>query len=340
MRGQAVRVGLVIAALAIAGVPLDGRASVQPVLTNNEAVAPLLVASAPVPAPEATPAATATAAAMAPVPPPRAAAPRGRGIAPPESASASVLLLDDASGAVLFDRNGHQSLAPASLTKIATAIVAIEQGDLDAPVDVDVDSRAMRGSSVMGLEPGDRFSLRDLLYGLMLPSGNDAALAIGRQVAGSDEAFVERMNALLARLGLRESHFVNPHGLGGVGHYASAYDLAMLSRYAERLPAYREIASADRWVARGSREITLYSLVTEERWAIPGVDVGKSGYTRTAGRTLVLSAERDGHRLHVVVMNDAQTERVAATLIEWGFVNFEWPAPVAVAAAVTSEPVP
>ncbi len=267
------------------------------------------------------------------VPPASAAAPTSRGLTPPESASLAVLLLDDASGTVLFERNGHQTLPPASLTKIATAIVALEGGALDAPVDIDVDSRTMRGSTVMGLEPGDRFSLRDLLYGLMLPSGNDAAIAIGRHVSGSDLAFVDAMNAMVSRLGLRESHFSNPHGLAGIGHYASAYDLAMLSRYAMTVPGYREIASADRWVARGSREITMFSLVTEERWRTPGVDAGKSGYTRSAGRTLVLSAERDGHRLHAVVLNDQQTEAVSAALLEWGFANFEWPAAATVAAA-------
>ncbi len=128
----------------------------------------------------AIPEATIEALAVAPhalVPAATGPAPAARGLPPPGDTSAAVLLLDDASGTVLFERNGHRSLPPASLTKVVTAIVAIEQGDLDATVEVDVDSRTMRGSSVMGLQPGDRFTLRDLLYGLMLPSGNDAAIA-------------------------------------------------------------------------------------------------------------------------------------------------------------------
>src|SRR5205823_13637547 len=115
----------------------------------------------------------------------------------------------------------------------------------------DVDSRAMRGSTVMGLIPGDQFTLRDLLYGMILPSGNDAALAIGRAVSGSDAAFVEQMNALVERLGLNESHFVNPHGLNAVGHETSAYDLAVLARYAMTLPEFRTIVSTTAWTARG-----------------------------------------------------------------------------------------
>lgn len=263
-------------------------------------------------------------------------APTARGVPPPDSTSAAVLLLDDASGAVLFERNGHRTLPPASLTKVVTAIIAIEQGDLEATVEVDVDSRTMRGSSVMGLQPGDRFALRDLLYGLMLPSGNDAAIAIARHISGSDAAFIVEMNALMRRLGLKESTFSNPHGLSGVGHSASAYDLAMLSRYALTLPAYREIATADMWTARGSREISMYSLVTEARWFIPGVDAAKSGFTDSAGRTLVASAERDGHRIHVVVMNNPYTEATAAALVDWAFANFDWAQPPTTSSGATA----
>ena len=131
--------------------------------------------------------------------------------AAPKNNAVAAVLIDEPSGAVLFDKGAHERLAPASLTKIVTLVLALEHGGLDEWVDIDVDSRTMRGSTVMGLIPGDRFTLRDLLYGLMLPSGNDAALAIGRYVAGSDEAFVAQMNALTQRLGLTDSLFANPH---------------------------------------------------------------------------------------------------------------------------------
>src|SRR6185369_13967937 len=116
---------------------------------------------------------------------------------PPKTTASEVLVLDEASGAVLYQAGGETRAAPASLTKIVTAVVAIQQGHLDDWVTVNVDSRTMVGSTIMGLQPGDRFTLRDLLYGLMLPSGNDAALAIGRAVSGSDSAFVAQMNMLM-----------------------------------------------------------------------------------------------------------------------------------------------
>jgi D-alanyl-D-alanine carboxypeptidase (penicillin-binding protein 5/6) len=243
---------------------------------------------------------------------------------PPYTYGAAALLLDEGSGEVLYHHNGHTPLGPASLTKIATAIVAIERSNLDDWVTSNVDSRTMRGSTVMGLIPGDQFTLRDLLYGLMLPSGNDAALAIGRHVSGSDAEFVAEMNALLDRLGLTESHFANPHGLNGPGHATSAYDLAMLSRYAMTLPDFRAIVAAQSWTASGSRRIPMYNLMGGVLYAVPGADGIKSGYTRTAGRTMVASATRNGRRLFAVVLNDSAREADVAALLNWGFAAFEW----------------
>lgn len=251
--------------------------------------------------------------------------PAATGAAPPALQARAALLLDEGSGAVLFASNAHERLAPASLTKIATAVVALEQGgDLDREVEVDVDSRLMRGSSVMGLQPGDRFTLRDLLYGLMLPSGNDAALAIGRAVSGSDNAFVREMNGLAARLGLADTHFANPHGLNARDHYASAHDLAILARYAMSLPSFRELAAAKSWVAHGSREIRLANVnILLNSYA--GADGVKTGFTNRAGKTVVASAARDGHRLFAVLLNDPAREADAAALLDWGFTSHQWP---------------
>lgn len=249
---------------------------------------------------------------------------RADGPPPPLIGAAATLLLDDASGGVLVHESGHTPLPPASLTKIATAVLAIEGGDLDAWVAVDVDSRTMRGSTVMGLVPGDRFTVRDLLYGMMLPSGNDAALALGRHVAGSDAEFVARMNALAERLGLAETHFANAHGLNAAGHLVSAHDLGLLTRYAMTLPAFREVASTQYWEAAGSRLMPLYNVASGPLRTVPGADAVKSGFTRQAGRTLVLSATRDGHRLYAVILNDQQRETDAARLLNWAFAAFEW----------------
>lgn len=243
---------------------------------------------------------------------------------PPEISAAAAVIVDEASAAVLYEKEAHQPLPPASLTKIVTAILALESGNLDDWVEIDVDSRQMRSSTVMGLLPGDRFLLRDLLYGLMLPSGNDAALAIGRHLAGSDEAFVARMNALAHRLGLLASHFENPHGLGGRDHVSSAYDLAMFARYAMSFPTFAAIVTTQNWTANGSRVIGMRNTNTFLT-TYPGADGVKTGYTGRAGQTLVASATRGGHRLYAVVLNTPQRDSDARKLLDWAFANFEWP---------------
>jgi D-alanyl-D-alanine carboxypeptidase (penicillin-binding protein 5/6) len=303
----------------------DGEATESLVLDESgvklEALAPALAA-----APEVPPAAQARLLLPGrPMPFAWAAPPqlKRNAIAPPDTPGLGAVIVDEASGEVIYDRNAHIALPPASLTKIATLILALEYGGLDEEVVSDVDGASMRGSSIMGLEIGDRFSLRDLLYGLMLPSGNDAALAIGRHIAGSDAAFVERMNDLLLRLGLYNSHFANPHGLGRGEHVATPYELAMLARYGMSLPGFFEIVNARTWTARGSRVLPLRN-INSFLWSYAGADGIKTGYTRGAGPTLAASAWRDGRRLYVVILNSSSREDDARRLFNWAFANFEW----------------
>jgi D-alanyl-D-alanine carboxypeptidase len=181
----------------------------------------------------------------------------------------------------------------------------------------------MTDSTVMGLRPGDCFQLRDLVYGLLLPSGNDAALAVGRAVAGSDAAFVEQLNALLRRLELRESRFANPHGLHEPGHVASASDLALLARYAMSLPAFAEVVRTGQWQVQGSRALDVFNTNSFlGRYA--GADGVKTGFTEEAGRTLVASATRGGRRVIVALMNAPARYDDAQLLLDWVFGNFSW----------------
>jgi D-alanyl-D-alanine carboxypeptidase (penicillin-binding protein 5/6) len=272
----------------------------------------------------ASPTAAPTATPVPFVPAPWAASPQAGVMAPPAINARAAVVLDDASAEVLFAKDADMRLAPASLTKIATAIVALERGNLDAEVIVDVDSRTMRRSTVMGLIPGDRFTLRDLLYGMMLPSGNDAALAVGRHLSGSDAAFVAEMNRLAARLGLRDTHFANPHGLGARDHFTSARDLALLSRYAMSLPEFARIVGTAQWLASGSRDIALYN-INSFLFMYSGADGLKTGYTRSAGSTLAASAVRGQRRLFVVLLNAPQREADAMALMDWVFNDFVWP---------------
>ncbi len=244
---------------------------------------------------------------------------------PPRTGALSAVVLDEASGATLFEADPHRELAPASLTKIATAIVVLRRGGLDEEAVSDVDGFTMRGSTTMGLYSGDRITRRDLLYGLLLPSGNDAALVLARSVAGSDDAFVAEMNAVVRELGLRNTFFSTPHGLGRAG-YSSAYDMAILARLAMQQPEFAAVVQTTSWEVSGSREYPVYN-VNSFLFHYDGADGVKTGYTNGAGRTIVASATRDGHRLYAVLLNDQALYTDAAALLDWAFANHSWPEP-------------
>ncbi len=262
-----------------------------------------------------------------PLPAPVAPAPRKIGLKPaPQVGAAAVAVIDGDSGALLYDKNANTPRPPASLTKIATAILAVEGTEMSSGVTVDVDGPRMAardGSTIMGLRPGDCYSMRDLLYGLMLPSGNDAAVAIAKYEAGSEAAFVKQMNTLARRLGLTGTTFTDPHGLGSPQHRSTAYDLAMMARYGMTLPAFREVVGAPLSTTGGSRTIPLYNTnALLQRY--PGADGVKTGFTEEAGRTVVVSAVRNGHRVFVALLDDLYREDSAVALLDWVFQNYQW----------------
>ena len=268
--------------------------------------------------------ATAPASDAVPFPPASAPAPRSlNAMAVPHISADAAVVIDADSGAILYGKDPREPFAPASLTKIATAILAIEGSDLSGWVDSDIDSRSMPDSSLMGLLPGDCFTVTDMLYGLLLPSGNDAALALGRHLTGSDEEFVTAMNTLLHRLGLEDSNFENPHGLDEVGHHASAYDLAMLARYGMTLPEFESIVGETYWTAQGSRTLAMQN-GNHLLGSYPDVDGVKTGFTDEAGLTLVASASRDGRRLFVVLLDAPNRFEEARQLLDWAFEDHLW----------------
>jgi D-alanyl-D-alanine carboxypeptidase len=256
---------------------------------------------------------------------PSSAVPRLRFGAPPApSVSAeAAAVIDGESGRLLYDLRAREHRAPASTTKIMTAILALERGDLDRHVVSETDATRMVGSSVMGLRVGVPISVRDLLYGLMLPSGNDAALEIARAVDGSVPAFVEHMNRKAAEIGLMDTSFQNPHGLDGRQHYSSAYDLALLGRYAMGNAEFATLARARTWHLAPPSDYALYngnSLLN----LYPGADGIKIGWTRRAGWTLVASAVRDGRRVFVTVLKSNDRDADAAALLDWAYAAHEW----------------
>lgn len=243
---------------------------------------------------------------------------------PPLPTGESAVMLDADSGAVLYAKNPHSHLPEASTTKIMTAIVAIENGRLADRFTVDVDSNALAAateSTVMGLMPGQEVSLETLLYGLMLPSGNDAAIAIARHIAGSEQAYVKMMNDKAQAMGLRDTQFKNPHGLDVDGHYSSAYDLAVMARYGMANPTFSTVVSARHYVADGFDLWNLNKLLP----VYPGADGVKPGFTDNAGRCLVGSAVRDNHRVIVVVLRSQDPTSESRDLLDYAFNGFRWP---------------
>jgi D-alanyl-D-alanine carboxypeptidase len=246
-------------------------------------------------------------------------------LAPPSVSAPEAAVVDDDTGLLLYGRAPHAREAPASTTKIATAIVTLEHvQSLDTVVRVTVDGFGMAaadGSSIMGLAPGQRLTVRTLLYGLLLPSGNDAAEQLARSSGESRDQFVGWMNALASdELGLADTHFVNPSGLDADGHYSSAYDLAQLARRAMREDVFREIVETPQITSEGFVLVGHNPLIG----VYPGADGVKTGSTDAAGHTIVGSAVRDGHRLYAVVMHSDDLLADASGLFDWAWSAFAW----------------
>jgi D-alanyl-D-alanine carboxypeptidase len=235
-----------------------------------------------------------------------------------------VAIIDEDSGALLYGRDAHTRVPPASTTKIATTLVALERAtNLNQPVRVTVSGSQMAaadGSSVMGLEPGERVSLETLLYGMMLPSGNDAAEQVALALAGSRERYVDWMNRAAVGLGLRNTHFANPSGMDARGHYSSAYDMAMLARHAMRHPAFRQMAAATHYYGDDYPMTNVNRLIG---W-YAGADGVKVGFTDEARKTIVASVTRGGHRVYVGLMRSEDLPGDCMALFDWVWDTFAW----------------
>jgi D-alanyl-D-alanine carboxypeptidase len=242
----------------------------------------------------------------------------------PTITAGNAIVLDPDTKLALFERDSHERVAPASLTKVMTALVAIEEGDLAQQVTIARED--LIGEASMGLQVGERVSLETLLYGLLLPSGNDAAMAIARAVgtrpgdrsgAVSVARFTGWMNDAATRLELVDSRFVNPHGLDADGHYSSAFDLARLTGFAWQNPAFARIFGSASYqgeghvLQHGNRLIGQYD----------GVVGGKTGLTDGCGFCLITAAQHAGHRLVVVVLRDTRAGAFTDTtaLLGWSY---------------------
>jgi serine-type D-Ala-D-Ala carboxypeptidase (penicillin-binding protein 5/6) len=215
----------------------------------------------------------------------------------------SAAVVDSYSGDFLFAKNENAKQYPASSTKILTALIVIESGDLDHLVTVDLADTKVEPSS-LGLKPGEQYTRRQLLYGLLLKSANDVAMVLARDNAGSISAFAEKMNLRAAQLGATSSHFVNPHGLHDPNHYTTAHDLVLIGRAAMQQPLFREIVSTIYYTWKApSGQIDQLRNHNRLLRHFAGCNGLKTGYTRIAQQVLVSSALRGGHEVISVVLH-------------------------------------
>lgn len=246
----------------------------------------------------------------------------------PKIASDAAIVLEANTGKVLYEKNAESQLYPASLTKIATAIYAIEHSDLDQMVTVSEEAWNTGGSSVY-LEEGEEVKLRNLVAGLLLNSGNDAGVAIAEHMSGSVEQFSEDMNDYLENeIGVQQTHFENPHGLFASEHKTTAKDLALITQHAMKNEAFNEMYGAEILEWDGEKwDATLYThhkLMREDPYE--GVTGGKTGFVPQSGFTLATSATRDNTDLIVITMkSDLKDQSYEDTekLLDYGFEHYE-----------------
>ncbi|MGI1691560.1 D-alanyl-D-alanine carboxypeptidase family protein [Thermoanaerobacter uzonensis] len=248
----------------------------------------------------------------------------------PEIVGPTAVLMDFTTGQVLYDKNMHKRMYPASTTKILTAIIAIERGNLNDIVTASDNVTKIDGNSIY-LSPGEKLTLEQLLYAIMLESANDAAIAIAEYIGGSVENFAKIMNEKAKEIGAHDSHFVNPNGLPDENHYSTPYDMALIARYAMQNPEFRKIVTTIHYQIPPTnkfekvRDLWLSNrLIKPSSFHYEGADGVKTGYTVAAGQVLVASATRDGHRLISVIMGDQGTNIWTDTikLLDYGFQNF------------------
>ncbi len=243
--------------------------------------------------------------------------------AAPDISASSACLIAASTGRILYEKNAFEQRGMASTTKIMSAIVALEYGDREAIITVSDHAAKTEGSSIW-LEAGEKMRLEDLLYGLLLASGNDAAVAIAEGISGSVEEFVKLMNQKAKEIGAANTSFQNPNGLTEENHYTTAYDLALITRYAMQNETFRTIVGTktktipwessewDRTLTNHNKLLNYYE----------GCDGVKTGYTKACGRCLVSTAQRNGMRFICVTLNAPNDWADHQNLLDFAFSNY------------------
>ncbi len=235
------------------------------------------------------------------------------------------ILMDMDSGRILYSKSAHYTQSVASISKIMTAIIAIENGNINKKITVGDEVLKSYGSGIY-VKPGEKIKLEDLIYGLMLRSGNDAALAISEEIAGSEEKFVDLMNKKAQKLNMKDTTFNNSSGLDEKefkGNFSSAYDMALLMSYAMKNKNFRKIVKTKKHVVKTNKNTYVWhnknKLLATYKYTIGG----KTGYTKKAKRTLVTAASKDQLKLVVVTINDGNDWQDHKKLYEEAFEKYK-----------------
>ncbi|MEG2353731.1 MAG: D-alanyl-D-alanine carboxypeptidase family protein [Clostridium sp.] len=235
----------------------------------------------------------------------------------------AAIAMDKDTGIVLYEKNSRELIPMASTTKIMTSLVALNYGNIDRKVVISKKSAAIHGSTVGYLE-GEEISIRELLYGLMFKSGNDAAVAIAEGVGGSVEEFLKLMNEYAFQIGLRDTHFETPHGLDSENHYTTAYDLALLTAKAKNNESFSEIVKSKIIDPEQHNFTRGYNNINKLLYQVPEATGVKTGYTGNAGKCLVSSFNVNGHEIIVVTLNCIERWRESEKIFNYVRDNYNY----------------
>jgi len=245
---------------------------------------------------------------------------------PPEVTADAAVLMDAATGQVFYAKNPHKQRPPASLTKIMTALLALEYGNLDDVVTVSPRAAYIFEGSIIDLHPGDKITLRNLLKAALIMSANDSTVAIAEHIGGTEERFLQMMNAKAALLGALRTRYANTNGYTHPNHYSTAYDLALITRYALKNPQFREfVATRDdvvEWFGQSRKEV-IHNTNRLLHGGYPGVDGVKTGSTASAGNCLIASGQQGDRRLITVVLHSQNRYADTIKLLDYGFRQIE-----------------
>lgn len=242
------------------------------------------------------------------------------------SSAKSMVVLETTGNNILYSKNENEKLSMASTTKIVTALTVIENcEDLDKIIEIPKSATIIEGSSIY-LKAGEKLSIRQLLYGLMLQSGNDAAHALALEIGGSLENFASLMNQTSQKCGAENSNFVTPHGLDDKNHYTTALDLAKITSYALKNSTFKEIVSTRKYDIKATENNTARTLLNKNKLlsSLEGCIGVKTGYTKKSGRCLVSACERDGMQVVCVVLNCGPMFEESAELINQAFKEYKY----------------